>query len=73
MDEEVRAALRRPTCSVDQVAGLLGLSRPTVIEAIERGDITGQKLGRKWVIPTAPLRKLLKVEDVQADQQADPT
>ena len=71
VDDEARIALTRLTCSLDQATALLGLSRPTVIEAIERGDISGQKLGRKWVIPTAQLRKMLQIEDVASGQKAD--
>lgn len=71
MNEETRAALSKPTCSLDEVAALLRLSRPSVVEAIERGDIDGRKFGRKWIIPTAPLRKMLRVEDVSAGQQAN--
>lgn len=69
-NEKTLLTLSRPACSLDDAAELLGLSRPTVVEAIERGDIPGQKLGRKWVIPTAPLRRMLQVEDVSASKHA---
>lgn len=63
MNAEARAILNNPTCSLDQAARLLGLSRPSVVEAIDRGDIAGQKFGRKWIIPTAPIRRMLRIED----------
>lgn len=68
MDEEVKAALSRPTCSLDQVAALLSLSRQSVVDAIERGDIDARKFGRKWIIPTAPLRQMLRIDDAKPVQ-----
>ena len=63
MDEEAKATLSKVTCSLDQAAALLGLSRPSIVEAIGRGDIEARKFGRKWIIPTAPLRRMLRIED----------
>ncbi|CAA2161174.1 hypothetical protein MBRA_06334 [Methylobacterium brachiatum] len=70
MEKDARAALSKPTCSLDQVAALLSLSRQSVVDAIERGDIDARKFGRKWIIPTAPLRRMLRVDDT-AVLQAD--
>lgn len=70
LDERTRAILSRPTCDVDQVAEILDMSRPGVINAIKRGDIAAEKFGPRYVIPTAPLRKLLRIDDGMLSPQA---
>ncbi len=42
---------------------MLSLSRSGVYDAIERGDLQAIRFGSKYVLPTAPLRKLLLIED----------
>lgn len=37
--------------NVAEVAALLGVSYPTVVQAIERGQIPAARLGRRRVIP----------------------
>ena len=63
MDERTKAILGRPSCSVDEVAEMLGLSRPAIIGAIERKELAATKIGARYIIPTAPLRRMLHVED----------
>ena len=60
---EMNAALNRPSCTVGEFANLFGLSRNAAYEAIERGDIHSIRIGKRIVVPTAPLRKMLLVEE----------
>lgn len=66
LDSDVREWLSSPSCSVAQAAKMLGISKPGVINAIERGELRGTRIGRRIVIPTAQLRKMLMVEDASA-------
>lgn len=63
LNERFVAHLRRPSCSVNQVAEVLGMSRQGVVNAIERGDIQAVRIGKRIVVPTAPLRKMLLIDD----------
>lgn len=63
LNERLVAHLRRPSCSVNQVAEVLGMSRQGVVNAIERGDIQAVRIGKRIVVPTAPIRKMLLIDD----------
>lgn len=71
MDDRTKAILSRPTCSVDDVAEMLGLSRPTIIGAIDRKELAATKFGTRYIIPTAPLRRMLQVDEALASQQSN--
>ena len=47
------------TCSVPTAARLLGIGRATAYKAATEGLIPSIRLGRRLVVPTAPLRRLL--------------
>ncbi len=66
VNERLSACLGKPSCSVAQAADVLGLSRQGVLNAIHRGDIRATRIGRRIVVPTAPLRKMLMVDDAGA-------
>jgi excisionase family DNA binding protein len=52
------------TATTVPVAGkLLGLSRSKAYEAAARGEIPTLRFGRRLVVPTAPLRRMLGIED----------
>lgn len=42
---------------------LLGLSKNATYQAAERGEITTLRLGRRWVVPVAPLLRMLGIDD----------
>ena len=54
--------LSRPACSVSQFAEMFGLSRNAAYEAVGRGEVQAVRIGKRIVVPTAPLRKLLMLE-----------
>lgn len=51
-----------PTVTVERAATILGISRGSAYEAARRGDIPTIRLGRRLVVPTAALRRLLAID-----------
>jgi excisionase family DNA binding protein len=47
------------TLTVEQTAKLLGIGRSTAYELVRTGDIPSLRLGRRIVVPTAELHRLL--------------
>jgi len=41
---------------------MFGLSRNAAYEAVGRGEVQAVRIGKRIVVPTAPLRKLLMLE-----------
>ena len=52
----------RPTLRVSEVASLLGLGLGSAYEAVRRGEIPSLRLGRRILVPTAPLLRSLGIE-----------
>ena len=55
----------RPEYRTDRdcrAATILGISRGSAYEAARRGDIPTIRLGRRLVVPTAALRRLLAID-----------
>ncbi len=48
-----------PTLSVPEAGLILGLSRPAAYAAAKRGEIPTLQLGRRRIVPTASLLKML--------------
>lgn len=53
----------RATISVPRYAQIMGVSRATAYTLVERGDVQSIRVGKRVVVPTAPLRALLGIED----------
>ena len=52
-----------PMClAVDDLCGLLGISRPTAYELVHRADFPKVKVGRRILVPRAGLEKWLEVQ-----------
>jgi len=51
------------TITVTEAAELLGVGRDQAYAAVKSGDLPSLKLGRRILIPVAPLLKTLGVED----------
>ena len=59
-DDELEKLLRRPTISVPECGmKIFGLCRNASYEAAKRGDFHTISLGKRIVVPTAPLRRQL--------------
>lgn len=55
----------QPTVDLWPTAGqALGLGRSSTYNAADRGEIPVIRLGRRIVVPTAALRRLLQLDDV---------
>lgn len=65
-DESV---LSRPTMSVADAGRLLGVSRATAYAAAKVGDLPTFKMNGRLVVPTAELRRMLRLDDVRGDQR----
>lgn len=64
MNEEILKLLREPTISVDNAARVLKIGRNAAYEAVKRGEIESIPIGKRRIVPTAPLRKKLGLEAV---------
>ncbi len=49
----------RATLSVEETAGLLGISLGSARKAVRCGEIPALRLGARWVVPVPKLLKLL--------------
>jgi excisionase family DNA binding protein len=54
--------LDRPTMSVMEAAGLLGVSREAAYDGVRRGDIPSIRVGRAIRVPTAKLAAMLGID-----------
>lgn len=52
----------RPTLTVDETAAVLGIARSTAYESVRNGEIPSIKVGRRRLVPTAALRRLLELD-----------
>lgn len=48
---------------VPQAAGILGISVKSAFRGIEAGEIPHLRVGRRILVPTAGLRKMLQIVD----------
>lgn len=49
----------RPTVTVQEAGRLLGLARASAYEGVRRGEIPTIRVGRRILVPTAHLRRML--------------
>ena len=64
----VPEAANQPTMQVDDVAKALGVSRATVYTGVQTGEIPSIKLGRRIVVPTAAVRRMLQLDMSLSDE-----
>jgi excisionase family DNA binding protein len=55
--------VERPTVHVEEAGELLGISRGSAYDAVANGEIPSIRIGRRIVVPTAALLRLLAVEE----------
>ena len=63
---------RRSTYTVEEVAHILGISRTTAYECVRRGDIQARRFGRRVVVPTIVVDRLLHAADDRLPDDAMP-
>lgn len=56
----------RPVLTVQEAAEVLRVSRDVAYEAVRRGEIPSVRIGRRIVVPTAALKRLLGMETTEA-------
>lgn len=52
----------RPTVTVTEAGQILGVGRSAAYDAVARGDLPSIRLGRRLLVPTAGLRRLLGLD-----------
>jgi excisionase family DNA binding protein len=53
----------QPTVTVEEAGDALGISRASAYEGVKTGEIPSIRVGRRIVVPTAALRRLLGIDD----------
>jgi excisionase family DNA binding protein len=66
----VPTADERPTLSVMEAGRLLGLSKASIYHAVQSGEVPSIRVGRRLLIPTASLRKMLGLDDDPSGEAA---
>jgi excisionase family DNA binding protein len=51
-----------PTMPVDSVARAIGISRAAAYEGVKNGEIPSIRIGRRIVVPTAAVRRMLLLD-----------
>ena len=69
MQKSVRDAINSPATTIPIAGKLLGLSRNKAYEAASRGEIPTLRFGKRIVVPTAPLRRMLGLEPGSPTEQ----
>ncbi|MEV0152064.1 helix-turn-helix domain-containing protein [Nonomuraea sp. NPDC050733] len=60
--------LQRPTMTVREAAAVLGIDRGAAYDAVRRGELPALRIGRKIIIPTAPVRAMLGLAPLDGGQ-----
>lgn len=56
----------RPTMTVEEYATVMGVSRGSAYEAVRTGEVDVIRIGRRIVVPTAPVRFKLGLDQPRA-------
>ena len=74
-DGQVREALtvadlrRRPTITIREYAAFVGVSKDTAYEAAARGELRVLHLGRRVLVPTAPVLESLGLDAAESEPE----
>lgn len=63
MTAVVPVASIQPTMTIEDARRFLGISRATAYEAAKSGELPTISMGRRLLVPTAALRRMLKLDD----------
>jgi excisionase family DNA binding protein len=66
MDTELKKLLSGLTLTVEQAGRALGIGRNAAYAAAKRGDIPTVRIGGAIRVPTAPIRRMLGLEQEAA-------
>ena len=59
---EISKIMSKPTCSVEEMAMALQLSRNSAYKAVRSGEVRSIRIGKRVLVPTAAIRQLLEGE-----------
>lgn len=59
---DIENLLRNPTITVDAAARVLSMGRNAAYDAVRRGEIETMKVGKRYKVLSAPLRRRLGIE-----------
>jgi excisionase family DNA binding protein len=59
---ETSELLMRPTLTPKEVSRIVRMSRNGTYEAIKRGDIASVRIGKRILVPSVAIRKMLGME-----------
>jgi excisionase family DNA binding protein len=57
---------KRATVTCPEAAALIGVSKTSYYEAVRRGELPGIRIGRRIVVPSAQLLRVLGIEEPDA-------
>ena len=60
------SVLLRPTMTVEEAGRLLGVGRATAYAAAKAGDLPTFRMNGRLLVPTAEIRRLLRLDDDEA-------
>lgn len=63
----------QPTLTVADAAQALGIGRNAAYEAVQRGELPSLRLGRRVLVPTAQLRRMLGLDLEREDAAGSDT
>jgi len=55
-----------PTTSIEDTASVIGISVSSAYAAAANGEIPTIKVGRRYRVPTAALRRMLQLDPIEA-------
>jgi excisionase family DNA binding protein len=58
----------RPTLTVEEAAAVLSISRSLAYEAVRTGEIPSIRVGRRVLVPTAALNRLIGADSPLAEE-----
>ena len=60
-----------PTTSIEDTARVLGVAKSSAYVAVANGEIPSIRVGRRLLVPTAALRRMLQLADAASNPQDD--
>jgi excisionase family DNA binding protein len=60
----------QPTMTIDEARTALRLSRSSAYDAARSGDLPTVRVGRRLLVPTAALRRMLQLDEVGGSSDA---
>jgi predicted DNA-binding transcriptional regulator AlpA len=53
----------QPVMAAWEVQRVLGISRSSLYEALRAGQVPGIRIGARWFVPTAAVRRMLQMDE----------